>query len=117
MDDTRIAEAIERMIEHLEDTHPGYEIQVLLEPAQAVGAFALEAQAIHRETAMVARFRESGSDMDGVIARLTRAVNDGLPAGSAEQVLPIVEPEAPPPQLVGTEEDALDPAPVVEDGR
>ena len=117
MDDTRIAEAIETMIEHLEDTHQGYEIQVLLEPAQAVGAVALEAQAIHRETDMVARFRESGSDMDGVIARLTRAVNDGLPVGSAEQVLPAAELKSTPPQLVGTEEDALDPAPVVEDER
>ncbi len=121
MDNTRIAEAIEWMIQHLEDTHPAYEIQVLLEPEQAVGAIALEAQVIHRETAMVMRFRESGDDIDGVIVRLTRAVNDGLPPGSTEPVPPaaiaVVGVEPDPLRFQGTEEDALDPKPVVKDER
>jgi len=119
MDNARVTEAIEWMIERLEDTHPAYEIQVLLEPDQAVGVIALEAQVIHRESGMVARFRDSGSDIDGVIARLTRAVNEGLPPGSTEPVPPaaiaVVGVEPDPPQLLGTEEDTLDPKPVVKD--
>ena len=121
MDDTHVAAAIEAMIEHLELACPGYEVEVLLEPGETAGAVVLEALVIHRETEMVARFRESGSDIDGVIARLTRAVNDGVPPGSTEPVPPaasaVVGIEPDPPQLLGTEEDALDPKPVVKDER
>lgn len=120
MDNARLAEVIESMIEQLEDSHPAYEVQILLEPDQAVETIALEAQVIHRETAMVMRFRESGGDVDAVIARLARAVNDGLPPGSTEPVSSPADPaavgsETDPPQLIGTEEDALDPKPVVDE--
>ncbi len=119
MDNARIAEAIEWMIEHLEDTHPAYEIQALLEPDQVEGAIGLEAQVIHRETGMVARFRDSGSDIDGVIARLSHAVQGGLAESAKAAPPPVnvvdgteVQPDVP--QLTGTEEDALDPPPIVQ---
>lgn len=81
MDDTRLATAIEAMIEELEDAHPDYEVQVLLEPAQPPDTFQLEVQVIHRETQTVARVRDAGDDIGAVLSRVTKAVNDGLPGG------------------------------------
>lgn len=120
MDDTRVAAAIEAMIEQLELAHPDYEVEVLLDPGETAGVVNLEALVIHRETEMAARFWESGSDIDGVVARLSRAVHGGLPerAGATPPAADAgarTDQQSDPPQLTGSEEDALDPSPVVED--
>ncbi len=82
MDDSRLALAIEAMIEELEVAHPDYEVQVLVEPAESAGILQLEVQVIHRETQTVARFRDAGDDAGAVLSRVTKAVHDSLPGGA-----------------------------------
>jgi len=92
MDDTRLATAMEAMIEELERAHPDYEVQVLVEPAESPGMLQLEVQVIHRETQTVARIRDAGEDIGAVLSRVTKAVHDGLPSGATPA-------DAPPPAI------------------
>ncbi len=92
MDDTRLATTIEAMIEELEQAHPDYEVQVLVEPAEAPDILQLEVQVIHRETQTVARIRDAGDDVGAVLSRVTKAVHDGLPGGATPA-------DAPPPAI------------------
>ncbi|MEJ7902344.1 MAG: hypothetical protein WKF63_10885 [Thermomicrobiales bacterium] len=93
MDDTQLATAIEAMIEELEQSHPAYEVQVLVEPGESAGILQLEVQVIHRETQTVARIRDAGDDPGAVLSRVTKAVHDGLPgaANAAEAPPPVIE--------------------------